>query len=81
MRDYSNLEDGTVIGAYAEVACSIFQKNGSTHSGYFGDSIFAESVKIGAGTVTANVRNDRKTIRLTVKGQRGRRACTNLEPL
>ncbi|MCI2429309.1 NDP-sugar synthase [Candidatus Acetothermia bacterium] len=70
VRDYANLEDGTVIGAHAEVARSIFEKDCSTHSGYFGDSIFAEGVKIGAGTVTANVRNDRKTIRPTVKGQR-----------
>ncbi|MDW8110151.1 MAG: sugar phosphate nucleotidyltransferase [Candidatus Bipolaricaulota bacterium] len=70
VRDCSNLEEGTVIGAHAEVARSIFQKNCSTHSGYFGDSIFGESVKIGAGTVTANVRNDRRTIRPTVKGQR-----------
>lgn len=70
VRDCSNLEEGTVIGAHAEAARSIFQKNCSTHSGYFGDSIFGESVKIGAGTVTANVRNDRRTIRPTVKGQR-----------
>lgn len=78
VREYSNIEDGTVIGAHAEVARSIFQKNCSTHSGYFGDSIFAEGVKIGAGTVTANVRNDRKTIRPTVKGQR---VETNLHKL
>ncbi|GBC75843.1 Bifunctional protein GlmU [bacterium HR07] len=59
-----------MIGAHAEVARSIFQKNCSTHSGYFGDSIFDESVKIGAGTVTANVRNDRNFIRPWVKGAR-----------
>lgn len=70
VRDYSNLEDGTVIGAHAEVTRSVFQKNCSTHSGYFGDSVFDEGVKIGAGTVTANVRNDRKSIRTVVKGQR-----------
>ncbi len=70
VRDYANLEDGTVIGAHAEVTRSILQKDCSTHSGYFGDSIFDEGVKIGAGTVTANVRHDRKTIRTVVKGQR-----------
>ncbi len=66
----SNIEAHTVIGAHAEVARSIFQKNCSTHSGYFGDSIFDEAVKIGAGTVTANVRNDRNFIRPWVKGAR-----------
>ncbi len=70
VREYSNLEAHTVIGAHAEVARSIFQKDCSTHSGYFGDSIFDEAVKIGAGTVTANVRNDRGFIRPWVKGSR-----------
>ncbi len=70
VREYSNLEAHTVIGAHAEVARSIFQRDCSTHSGYFGDSIFDEAVKIGAGTVTANVRNDRGFIRPWVKGAR-----------
>lgn len=70
VREYSNLEAHTVIGAHAEVARSIFQRECSTHSGYFGDSIFDEAVKIGAGAVTANVRNDRGAIRPWVKGQR-----------
>ncbi len=70
VREYSNLEAHTLIGAHAEVARSIFQKGCSTHSGYFGDSIFDEAVKIGAGTVTANVRNDRGFIRPWVKGAR-----------
>ncbi|MFN4218178.1 MAG: sugar phosphate nucleotidyltransferase [Candidatus Bipolaricaulia bacterium] len=70
VREYSNLEGHTVIGAHAEVARSIFQRECSTHSGYFGDSIFDEAVKIGAGTVTANVRNDRGFIRPWVKGAR-----------
>ncbi len=70
VRDYSDVEAHTVIGAHAEVARSIFQRGCSTHSGYFGDSIFDEAVKIGAGTVTANVRNDRGLIRPWVKGSR-----------
>ncbi len=70
VREYSNLEAHTMIGAHAEVARSIFQRGCSTHSGYFGDSIFDEAVKIGAGTVTANVRNDRDFIRPWVKGSR-----------
>ncbi len=70
VREYSNVEAHTVIGAHAEVARSLFQRDCTTHSGYFGDSIFDEGVKIGAGTVTANVRNDRGVIRPWVKGQR-----------
>lgn len=59
VRDYTNLEEGVMIGAYAEVKNCVFQKNAHVHSGYFGDSIFGEGCRVGAGTVTANVRLDR----------------------
>lgn len=70
IRNYANLEDGVMIGANAEVARSIFQANSHTHSGFFGDSIVGESVRIGAGTITANVRVDRREIKPVVKGER-----------
>ena len=70
VRDYVNLEPGSVIGAHAEAARSIFQRNSSTHSGFFGDSIFDEGSKIGAGTITANVKVHRAEIRANVKEQR-----------
>lgn len=59
VRDYTNLEEGAMVGAQAEVARCILQKNAHVHSGYFGDSIFGENCKVGAGTVTANIRLDR----------------------
>jgi len=64
IRDYSNLEDDVLVGAVAEVKNSIFQKNCHTHSGFFGDSIFGQGCRVGAGTITANVRIDRKEIRV-----------------
>ena len=42
---------------------SIFQEDIHTHSGYFGDSIFGRGCRLGAGTVTANVRIDRGEIK------------------
>jgi bifunctional UDP-N-acetylglucosamine pyrophosphorylase/glucosamine-1-phosphate N-acetyltransferase len=69
VRAYTNLENNVVIGAHAEVARSIFQTGATTHSGYFGDSIFDEGVKIGDGTTTANVRVDRGLIKARVKGE------------
>jgi hypothetical protein len=33
------LEEGAVVGAFCEVARSIFQSDVHVHSGYFGDSI------------------------------------------
>jgi bifunctional UDP-N-acetylglucosamine pyrophosphorylase/glucosamine-1-phosphate N-acetyltransferase len=70
VRDYTDLEENVMIGAFCEVARSIFQKEATTHSGYFGDSIVGEGTKIGAGTITSNVRLDRKEIFAEVKGER-----------
>ena len=66
VRDCTDLEEGAMVGALAEVARSIFQKNAHCHSGYFGDSILGENCRAGAGTVTANVRLDRGNIKNTV---------------
>ena len=65
VRDYADLEEGAMVGALAEVARSIFQKNAHCHSGYFGDSILGENCRAGAGIITANVRLDRGNIKNT----------------
>jgi bifunctional UDP-N-acetylglucosamine pyrophosphorylase/glucosamine-1-phosphate N-acetyltransferase len=70
VRDYSNLEEGALIGANAEIARCLFQKNIHTHSGFFGDSIFGEETRLGAGIVTANVKLDREEIASIVKGEK-----------
>jgi bifunctional UDP-N-acetylglucosamine pyrophosphorylase/glucosamine-1-phosphate N-acetyltransferase len=70
IREYVDLEDNVMIGAFCEVARSIFQKGATTHSGYFGDSIIGEGTKIGAGTITSNVRLDRGEIFSNVKGEK-----------
>ncbi len=70
IREYANVENDVLIGAMAEVTRSIFQENCHTHSGYFGDSIFGRGCRLGAGTITANVRIDRGEIKSIVKGER-----------
>jgi bifunctional UDP-N-acetylglucosamine pyrophosphorylase/glucosamine-1-phosphate N-acetyltransferase len=70
IRDYTNLESNVTIGAFCEVTRSIFQKETTTHSGYFGDSMIGEGTKIGAGTITSNVRLDRGEIFSEVKGKK-----------
>lgn len=70
IREYSNLENNVLVGALAEVARSIFQESVHCHSGYFGDSILADSCRIGAGTITANVRIDREEISAKIKGEK-----------
>jgi bifunctional N-acetylglucosamine-1-phosphate-uridyltransferase/glucosamine-1-phosphate-acetyltransferase GlmU-like protein len=59
-----------MIGAHSEVARSLFQEGASTHSGYFGDSIFDRGARAGAGTITANVKAYRDEIKPLVKGKR-----------
>ena len=70
VREYTNIEDNVLIGALCEATRSIFQKGATTHSGYFGDSIIGEGTKIGAGTITSNVRLDRGEIFSEVKGEK-----------
>lgn len=70
IRQYVNLEDAVLIGANAEITRSIFQPASHIHSGFFGDSIIGEDARIGAGTITANVRVDRSEVKPIVKGKR-----------
>ena len=70
IREYTNLENNVLIGAFAEVTRSIFQEDVHVHSGYFGDSIFGRGCRLGAGTITANVRIDRGEIKAVVKGEK-----------
>ncbi len=70
VREYTNLEDNVWVGAMAEVTRSIFQRGAHTHSGFFGDSIFGKETHAGAGTVTANVRLDKQTIKVEVKNKK-----------
>lgn len=50
----------SVIGNYTHVA----------HLSYVGDSVLGEGVNLGAGTVTANLRHDKKNIISRVKGNK-----------
>lgn len=70
VREYSDLEEGVLIGSHAEVARSIFQDKVSCHSGFFGDSIFEKNCWLGAGIVTANKRFDKKEIKAMVRGEK-----------
>lgn len=70
IREYANLEDNILVGGKAEVKNSIFQKDCHIHSGFFGDSIFGQGCRVGAGTITANTRIDREEIKIKSKKQK-----------
>jgi len=78
VRESTILEEKVLIGAHCEVARSLFGPGSTTHSGFFGDSIFCEEAKAGAGTITANVRVDRKQIYTKVKDKRTPTGLTSL---
>jgi bifunctional UDP-N-acetylglucosamine pyrophosphorylase/glucosamine-1-phosphate N-acetyltransferase len=66
----SCINDSCIVGANAEAARSVFLDDVHVHSGYFGDTILSEGVRVGAGTVFANVRLDRTTVKSVVKGKK-----------
>jgi len=70
IREYTNLENNVLIGAFAEVTRCVFQEDVHIHSGYFGDSIFGKGCRLGAGTITANVKIDRGEVKSAVKGEK-----------
>ncbi len=69
LRDGTCIEEGCTVGAFMEMKNTLVMKNSKTHSGFIGDSVIGENVRIGAQFSTGNVRLDRKTISVVVKGE------------
>lgn len=70
IRKYSDIENSVLIGSNCEIKNSILQDDTHLHQNYVGDSIIGKSVRIGAGTITANTRIDRGEINSHVLNQR-----------
>lgn len=65
IRGGSLIGDGCVVGHATEVKNSIlFNQAKAAHFNYVGDSILGFNVNMGAGSIIANFRLDRKTIRV-----------------
>lgn len=68
VRPFTSLEANVVIGASCDIKNSIVMKGSKIpHLSYVGDSVIGEDCNLGAGTITANVRFDKRTVRLKVK--------------
>ncbi len=72
IRNYSTIGEGSVIGYGSEIKHSLVGDNCWTHSAYVGDSIIGDNCSLGAGTVTANLRFDKKNVTLRVLGKKER---------
>jgi len=69
IRDNVNIEENGIVGAKAEITRSNLQDDVHLHSNFIGDSVLDRGCRVGAGTITANVRIDREKIRSLVKGK------------
>ncbi|HVZ12028.1 MAG TPA: sugar phosphate nucleotidyltransferase [Patescibacteria group bacterium] len=69
VRNGSSVEENSVVGGYMEVKNSIIMSDSKTHSGHFEDSILGQNSRIGALFTSANVRLDRRNIKVNIKGE------------
>ncbi|WP_202943250.1 bifunctional sugar-1-phosphate nucleotidylyltransferase/acetyltransferase [Ignicoccus hospitalis] len=71
VRPYVALLDGVKVGPFVQVKESMIMEGSRLpHLNYVGDSVVAEDVNFGAGSVTANLRFDEREVEVTLKGQR-----------
>ena len=66
----SMIGENSVIGFGSEVARSYISDKTFVHMSYVGDSIIMDNCNLGAGTVTANWRFDKKNISVNIKGEK-----------
>ena len=70
IRSASTIGNNCRVGHAVEIKSSILMDGAYvSHLSYVGDSVIGEHANLGAGTITANVRHDEKTIQSWVKGQ------------
>lgn len=70
LRDGVDVEENCVVGSFMEVKNSLIMNGSKTHSGFLGDSIIGENVKLAAGFNTTNVRLDRENVTSIVGDQK-----------
>lgn len=70
VRGETVLEEGVELQNSVDVKRTIIGKGTHIHSGFIGDSIIGENVRIGANFITANRRLDRQSIYTKIKGVR-----------
>jgi bifunctional UDP-N-acetylglucosamine pyrophosphorylase/glucosamine-1-phosphate N-acetyltransferase len=71
IRAHTSLGKRVKIGNAVEIKnCIIMNDTNVGHLSYVGDSVIGQRSNFGAGTITANLRHDDKSIFVTVKGER-----------
>ncbi|MHA1267358.1 MAG: bifunctional sugar-1-phosphate nucleotidylyltransferase/acetyltransferase [Candidatus Helarchaeota archaeon] len=71
IRPYCCFGENVHVGHACELKNTIIFDNSSVpHLSYIGDTIIGSEVNLGAGTITANLRFDKKTVKVNIKGKR-----------
>ncbi len=71
IRDSCCIGNNVRIGNGCEIKnTSIFDDAKIPHLSYVGDSIIGQGVNLGAGTITANLRFDKRTVPVSIKGSK-----------
>ncbi|MBI1969763.1 NTP transferase domain-containing protein [Candidatus Woesearchaeota archaeon] len=70
IRQYSSIGDNCMVGHDTEIKNSIIYDDVHFHKNFFGESIVDDGCRFGAGTITANRRLDRQTVKTVVKGEK-----------
>ncbi len=66
----SHIGNGSIVGFNTEVARSYLANHVETHIAYVGDSVVDEYAHFGAYSCTANLRLDKKDVKVTIKEER-----------
>ncbi|MEM1550956.1 MAG: sugar phosphate nucleotidyltransferase, partial [Candidatus Bathyarchaeia archaeon] len=70
IRPYTSIGRNVRVGNACEIKNSILMDNVHVgHLSYVGDSIIGENCNLGAGFISANLRFDRRTVKMRVKGE------------
>ncbi|MEM2701732.1 MAG: sugar phosphate nucleotidyltransferase [Candidatus Bathyarchaeia archaeon] len=71
IRPYTSIGKKVRVGNACEVKNSILMDNVHVgHLSYVGDSVIGEGCNLGAGFISANLRFDKKTVKMKVKGEK-----------
>lgn len=70
IRPFTSLGKNVKVGNCCEIKNSIIMDGSKVaHLSYVGDSFIGENCNLGAGTITANIRFDRRSVEVMVKGK------------
>lgn len=70
IRPYTSIGRNVRVGNACEIKNSILMDNVHVgHLSYLGDSIIGENCNLGAGSIAANLRLDKKTVKMRIRGE------------